>query len=453
MKFKKVLSVAVVGTALTSVCMLGSCSSSDDDTNIVFYNTCGSALQEDIDDAIDSFEAKFPDYTVTSTQVGSYDDVKSTITSDLAAGTQPDIAYCYADHVANYLSTETVIDMSNLISDTDELSCDDGTTQEVGFTDDELSDFISTYYDEGYASNYSNYSTYGYSDTSMLTLPFVKSTEVMYYNADVLDELGLDVPTTWAEMWADCATIKAAYPDSAPLVYDSESNWFITMCEQNDWDYTTTDTSNHYLFNNDDTVGWLEELTDYYNDGYFQTATTANVSYTSSLFTAGADTTTFCIGSSAGASYEDTDDFNVGIAPVPGYTNGVISQGPSLVMFDQDGDVDNMSEKEIMTFEFMKELLEPDFQSEFSQDSGYMPVRESTYDLDDYSEFLNDTDNIKAVAANVAKSCNDYYFTSAVFKGSSTARTQVGSALVYAVVGTKTAADALEDAYENCGGK
>ena len=279
-----------------------------------------------------------------------------------------------------------------------------------------------------------------------------------YYNKTALDALGIEVPTTWAEMWAACAKIKTTYPDSAPLVYDSEANWFITACEQNDWDYTTTDTTNHYLFNNENTQNFLTELKGYYDLGYFQTATTANVSYTSSLFTAGIETTCFCIGSSAGASYQQPSNnlFEVGIAPIPGYAkegSGVISQGPSLVMFDQNGDNSTLSEKEVMTFQFVKELMDPSFQSSFSQASGYMPVRTSTYDLDSYAEFLADTDNIKAVAANVAKSLNAYYYTSAVFNGSATARTQVGSALVYAVQGTKTAAEALADAYKNCGGK
>lgn len=461
MTLKKVLSVAALSAAVGSVALVTSCGTSttkEESKTIVFYNTAGSALQDVISTAIEKFEAKFPEYTVTSTQVGGYDDVKSKIMTDLTADTQPDVAYCYADHVASYLSSETVIDLNGLINNTGTVTTDDGTQQTIGFTSSEVSDFVSTYYNEGLATNYSSYSRYGYSADSMLTLPFSKSTEVMYYNKTALDALGIEVPTTWAEMWAACAKIKTTYPDSAPLVYDSEANWFITACEQNDWDYTTTDTTNHYLFNNENTQNFLTELKGYYDLGYFQTATTANVSYTSSLFTAGIETTCFCIGSSAGASYQQPSNnlFEVGIAPIPGYAkegSGVISQGPSLVMFDQNGDNSTLSEKEVMTFQFVKELMDPSFQSSFSQASGYMPVRTSTYDLDSYAEFLADTDNIKAVAANVAKSLNAYYYTSAVFNGSATARTQVGSALVYAVQGTKTAAEALADAYKNCGGK
>jgi hypothetical protein len=48
---------------------------------------------------------------------------------------------------------------------------------------------------------------------------------------------------------------------------------------------------------------------------------------------------------------------------------------------------------------------------------------------------------------------SDRFYTSPAFKGSSTAREQVGAALVYAIQSQKTAQEALEDAYRNCGGK
>ena len=53
------------------------------------------------------------------------------------------------------------------------------------------------------------------------------------------------------EMEATCAKIKEIDPNSIPLGYDSESNWFITMCEQYGSPYTTAESEDHYLFDND----------------------------------------------------------------------------------------------------------------------------------------------------------------------------------------------------------
>ncbi|MBQ3935108.1 MAG: hypothetical protein II715_04750, partial [Clostridia bacterium] len=110
------------------------------------------------------------------------------------------------------------------------------------------------------------------------------------------------------------------------------------------------------------------------------------------------------------------------------------------------------NEKAKMTFMFVKELLDPTFQAEFSITSGYNPCRKSTFDVEAYQEHL-DGDSITAVAASVATTMVDDFFTSPAFVGSSTARTQVGNVIVYVITGQKSAAKALADAYSNCGGK
>lgn len=94
----------------------------------------------------------------------------------------------------------------------------------------------------------------------------------MYYNKDALDALGLKPATTWDELWTQASYLKTKYPTATPLGYDSEANWFITMCEQNGWGYTSADAP-HYLFNNDNTKTWLNKLNEYYNKGYIATQT------------------------------------------------------------------------------------------------------------------------------------------------------------------------------------
>ena len=85
---------------------------------IVFYSTQGDELQKQTDKAIASFEAKFPGWTVKHTSLGGYDKVRDKISSDLQAGTQPDLAYCYPDHVARYIPTKKVVNMSHYIENT-----------------------------------------------------------------------------------------------------------------------------------------------------------------------------------------------------------------------------------------------------------------------------------------------------------------------------------------------
>lgn len=455
---KKILCVLLV-VALVLACslmVLTACNKTSTDYahTIIFYSSQGDALQQITQVAINNFKAKYPGWDVQHVAVGGYDDVKEKIVSDFQGKQQPDVAYCYADHVAQYLQTSKVIDMSTLINSTAEVN-----GHAVGYTEDEVNDFVKGYFDEGYARNYGNYSSYGYSENAILTLPFVKSTELMYYNKTALDALGLKPATTWDELWAQAATLKAEYPTATPLGYDSEANWFITMCEQNGWGYTSA-SNPHYLFNNDNTKAWLTKLNDYYDKGYISTQAEYG-NYTSALFTKGTDGgAIYCIGSSGGASHQDPGNaFTAGVMPIPGsvqadgttVNNAAISQGPSLVMFEAGNGVENIDEKKTMTFLFIKELLHPTFQASFAIASGYNPSRNAVYDLEDYQEHLKGND-MTAVAAKVAASMSERFFTSPAFVGSSTARTQVGNVVLYAMTGSKTPEKALQDAIANCGG-
>lgn len=489
-KIRKSFKVLIMVLVLfVSVFAATACGKEDKSKTIVFYHTMGDSLQSVLQTAVSKFEAKFPGWKVEHSQIGGYDDVKSAIVADLQGQTQPNLAYCYADHVAQYLTTKKVIDFSKYINNTDEIDVvktnyvmedgeykldEDGNKivegtetvkEKVGYTAEEVADFVTGYYNEGFATNYANYTKYGYADTAILTVPFVKSTELLYYNKTALKAAGIvdgegkpKVPETWDELWADAAIIKAKYPNSTPVGYDSEANWFITMCEQNGWGYTSA-SEPYYLFDNAGAKGWLETLVDYYDRGLVTTQTDYKA-YTSNLFKKGAETgATFCIGSSGGANHQlpDNNAFEWGIAKIPGSKMAddsivykSISQGPSLCMFYEDSE--NAEQKALMTWEFVKCLLEPEFLASFSIASGYNPPRKSVFEIPAYEKHLNGT-SITAAAANVASTMSNDFFTSPAFVGSSTARTQVGNVLVYSMTGQKTAEKALKDAYTNCGGK
>lgn len=459
---KKILCILlVVAVAVTCCCvLLTACNetSTDYTHTIVFYSSQGDSLQQVTAVAIKNFEAKYPGWKVQHVQVGGYDDVKEKVISDFQGKQQPDLAYCYADHVAQYLQTSKVIDMNTLINSTEKVKGANDVEYPIGYTKEEVADFNKGYYEEGFASNYGDYAKYGYDANAMLTLPFVKSTELMYYNKTALDALGLDPATTWDELWEQAELLKAKYPTATPLGYDSEANWFITMCEQNGWGYTSA-SAPHYLFNNDNTKGWLQMLNNYYNKKYITTQNEYGA-YTSGLFTKGTDGgAIYCIGSSGGASHQNPGKaFEWGIAPIPGskqadgkINSAAISQGPSLVMFEAGNGVENIDEKKIMTFMFVKELMDPTFQASFAIASGYNPSRNSVYEIEAYKTHMEEND-ITAVASKVAASMSDRFFTSPAFVGSSTARTQVGNVVLYTLKGSKSPEKALADAIANCGG-
>ena len=397
------------------------------EVTITFYHTMGSNLKTVLDLYIEEFNKLYPNIKVETTSVGGYDDVREQISTEITVGNQPNIAYCYADHVALYNLAKAVVSLDDLIASDIEVARADGTTEIIGLTDEQKNDFIAGYYNEGAQ----------FGDGLMYTLPFSKSTEVLYYNKTFFDANGLTVPTTWDELEAVCQKIKEIDPDSIPLGYDSEANWFITMCEQYGSDYTSA-TGDHYLFDNDTNKGFVKMFRDWYNKGYLTTQTLYGA-YTSGLFTTLDGTNSYMsIGSSAGATYQrpaanadGTYPFEVGIATIPQVNPAapkVISQGPSVCIMKSDN-----PQEVVASWLFVKYLTtNTEFQAEFSMASGYVPVLKSVSENPVYAEFVASADGGKYISALSAKVCLDQqeaYYTSPAFNGSSAARDQVGALL------------------------
>ena len=390
---------------------------------ITFYHTMGEALRNELDSAIARFNEIYPNITVEHSQVGGYDDVRDQINKDLVAGSQPNVAYCYPDHVALYNLTGKVVPLDNFIESTES----DGNGGALGFSAEQIANFIDGYYAEGTAFDEAG---------TMYTLPMSKSTEVMYYNKTYFEANGLKVPTTWAELEAVCAAIEAKDTDGTiiPLGYDSESNWFITMCEQYGSPYTSA-TGENFLFDNETNRGFVAMFRDWFQKKWVTTEELSG-GYTSNLFTGKNDAGTrcyMCIGSTGGATYQQPTqtngqfEFEVGITTMPQVNPEqpkVISQGPSICIFKNED-----PQKVLASWLFLKFLTtDITFQASVSMNNGYAPVIQSVKENPIYAEFLASasTKNIQAYAVKVALEQSNAYYVSPAFNGSAAARDQVG---------------------------
>lgn len=426
------------------------------EVTITFYHTMGSNLTDVLENYIAEFNKLYPNIHIVHTKIGGYDDVRDQISTEITTGAQPNIAYCYPDHVALYNLAGSVITLDNLINSTVEVTRADGSKETLGLTKDQIADFIEGYYNEGRQ----------FGDGLMYTMPLSKSTEVLYYNATFFAEHNLTPPTTWEEMEELCKKIKEIDPKSIPLGYDSEANWFITMCEQYGSPYTSA-TGDHFLFDNETNREFVKKFREWYQKGYLTTQKIYGA-YTSGLFTSTNEVKSYMsIGSSAGATHQrptanadGSYPFDVGIATIPqvSETNKkVISQGPSLCIFKKA----NQNPHEVVaSWLFVKYLTTTvEFQAEFSMASGYVPVIKSVSENETYKEFIdgaNGGTNIAALSAKVCLEQEEAYYTSPAFNGSSTARDQVGALLAKCLSaddgGNVDAMikKAFEDAIEEC---
>ncbi|MBQ8432820.1 MAG: extracellular solute-binding protein [Clostridia bacterium] len=394
------------------------------EVTINFYHTMGANLREVLDAYIVEFNKLYPNIHINHQQVGSYDDVRDQIKTEITVGNQPHIAYCYPDHVALYNLAKAVVSLDDLIASDLEVTRADGTTETMGLTDEQIADFIQGYYNEGKQ----------FGDGKMYTMPLSKSTEVLYYNKTFFEANNLTPPTTWDEMEALCEKIRQIDPTCIPLGYDSEANWFITMCEQYGSPYTSA-TGEHFLFDNDTNRNFVARFREWHQKNYVTTKELSG-GYTSDLFKAQDGTRSYMsIGSSAGATHQRPDKvndaypFEVGITTIPQVDPAnpkVISQGPSLCIFKKAN-----QQEVIASWLFVKFLTTSvEFQAEFSMVSGYVPVIKSVGQNEVYkNEFLDKANGGDFIAALSAKVCLEQeaaYYTSPAFNGSSTARDQVG---------------------------
>lgn len=384
---------------------------------ITFYHSMGKNLQDVLNASIADFNEKYPNITVEHSSYGSYDGVLSQVKTELTVGDHPNLAYCYADHVAVYNISGATQTLDVLLND-----------EEYGFTEAEISNFIEGALDEG--------KTFG--DDKTYLLPIAKSTEVLYYNKTFFEKHNLTVPTTWDEMEATCKKIKEIEPGCIPLGYDSESNWFITMVEQSKSTYTEGTADNPFAFDNDVNRQFVEKFRTWYANKWVTTEQLSG-GYTSALFTGESDSGTrcyMCIGSTGGATYQQPNqvngvyDFQVGINPIPQLDKAnpkVISQGPSICVFK-----DNDPQKVLATWLFAKHLATDEvFQASVSMTNGYAPVIKSITENQVYADFLASADvdgtmNIQAYAVKVALQQSSAMFVSDAFYGSAVAREQVG---------------------------
>jgi len=415
------------------------------DVTIKFYNTMGTNLTPTLDEYIAKFNEVYPTIHVEYTSIGGWDDVRDQCLTEITVGNQPNLAYCYPDHVAAYNLANAVATLDGLIGSKET----DGKGQ-LALTQDQINDFIPGYYQEGKQ----------FGDGLMYTLPFSKSTEVLYYNETFFKANGISVPDHWfstdandtTSMEAVCKKIKSIDPESIPLGYDSEANWFITMCEQQKSPYTSA-TGDHYLFNCAENKAFLKKFRGWYEQGLVTTQKIYG-SYTSGLFVATSGTKSYMsIGSSAGAVHQRptaTDagyPFNVGIASIPQCDQNnkkVISQGPSICIFKKDN-----PQEVVASYIFLKYLITSvDFQAAFSLASGYVPVLKSVNNNKIFAEAManaNGGDNISSLSAKVCLEQADYYYTSPAFNGSSTARDQVNALVVKVLTEQTNDVDAMID--------
>ena len=209
-----------------------------------------------------------------------------------------------------------------------------------------------------------------------------KSIEVVYYNKDWLNELGLNEPETPAEFaQAACAATNSVYSgrigDTASLGYeiDTDASNFAAWVFAHGGDVFDYD-KGQYIFNSSETVAAMEFIQGMSSLGCAQVT---RGKYSDQQYL-GLGSVMFALGSTSGITYfqkaiQEGYNGNWEISKVPHTTSTPVLNlyGGGLIMGDT-GDVDRM----VATYQWMKFISNSDNSAVWSTESGYGFVRQSS---------------------------------------------------------------------------
>lgn len=418
-------------------------------TKITLVSTL--SYTDDLDYFIESFKEVEPNVTVESVKESTgYDGLKDKIVDGIAVDNYADLAVLYPDAIGTLMDYGIVRQLDSYINNAS-----------YGWSEEDIDDIVPAYLEEG-----KNYTVPG-----TFSLPFCKSTEAMFYNKVLV---GLDLSSvdssinggnalseeylnnlTWEELFDRLCPAIIQYNNGldddhkilrdngtyskAVFGYDSDDNLFITLAKQYGYGYTDIDSvtgEGKLLFNNDGMKGIMKKLKTAYDKGYLITKGSSNGgNYTNYSFTAGS--ALFSVGSTGGLKYQVKDGLDTGVARIPqaasgqGHTNALINQGPSICLLDHKDD-----NRALAAWLFYKHMTNEANSLKWALDTGYSPVRFSAMENDDYLDICDEKDKEKYSLDMVKARTFTYVkdpkvagslFTSPVFKGSDSARKQVGS--------------------------
>lgn len=349
-------------------------------TTIVFWHAMNGAQEEALKAMTDAFMKDNKNITVDLQNQTGYKELQQKLTATTTSPKNlPTLTQAYPDWMFSPIQDGLVHDLTKF-------------TESLANYDDIL---------EGFRNG-------SKIDGKVYSMPFNKSTEVIFYNEDAMKELGLEVPKNLDELVAVSKAYKEKTGNPA-LGFDSLSNY-----------YTTFLNAEGAVFDDsfDPTSEASKKAVNYYlegvKEGYFRIA--GSDQYMSGPF--GNQQVLMYIGSNAGESYvkqgaEGKFTPKAAKSPFP----ATIQQGTDVFVFESATD-----NQKAAAYKYLEWITNSENQAQWAVSTGYIPVRKSAIESDKYQKS-------ESMIAPILTEASEKLYSNPVLKGANDAYREAGTVL------------------------
>lgn len=260
------------------------------------------------DNFVKDFNKDNPDIDL-SVEVVSWNDISSVIDTRISGGKEPDILNI--DVFADYQADDLLLPIQDVVSE------------------------------ETYNKMYPAFLEQSEIDGTVWAIPDLASARAMYYNKDILDAAGVEVPTTWDELKAACEKIKETNPDVYPWGIDMTTDEGQAAFAYYTWNNGGgfVDDDGNWTLNSAENVAAIEYAISLVNAGYTNSDPANDTRYDlQDMFGAGKIAMVIAPNSLPTYIADGGNEVNYGVASIPSNTGESVSAGvmDRFMCFDND---------------------------------------------------------------------------------------------------------------------
>ncbi len=371
----------LVAVLLTVSCLLSlgvTCGIAEEKTQLEFYFpvVVGGALQQQMQEFVNEFNAANPEYEVVMIYTGNMNDNITKLQAAVQAGDPP------AFYLAPY-NFKIMLNSLGIVDSMQDLLDADADAQEY------IDDFIGVFIRDSYL------------DGNLVSIPWGRSSCIYYYNKDAFREVGLDPenpPKTWDELTEAAIKLTKTNENGDVVRYgygicenDGNSQWPLAILTAQNGGAISNPEGTEVYFDSDACVGAMEWWVKLHNEYKCVPDYLLNFSDMPNMFVGG---TLAMMQHTSGnlTNIYGNADFEVGVALMPGVVSQTSSTGgqnfyicTGLTQNEREG-----------AWKFIRYCTTADVQARWSAACGYVATVKSAFETDIMKEYMSRVDGMAA---------------------------------------------------------